>query len=259
MKRWIVTACLLVFVGTCTLASAQSPFVGKWKLDQAKSHLTGDTLKYSPASDGMIRETTAVESYTFKTDGHPYTTFFHDVAVWKHAGPSTWVVTYHRKGILVDTDSMKVSPDGKTLTITSTGTSPDGKPFHDVETYTRIAGTSGLMGTWKSEKLTSSTSREVEFAANGPDGITWILPDIKAKLDMKFDGKDYAPVGPTVPPGLTIAANRTGNNSFAIVEKMDGKPISKGMYTVSNDGKTLTEVSSPVSVNQPETAVYMKE
>lgn len=259
MKRLIVTGCLLAFIGTCTLASAQRPFVGKWKLDQAKSHLTGDTVKYSAAGGGAITETTAVGSYTFKTDGRSYPTTFDSTVVWKNIGPSTWKASYRRNGMSLGADTMKVSPDGKTLTVVSAGMNPNGKAFHDVETYTRIAGTSGLMGTWKSEKLTSSTSREVEFAANGPDGITWILPDIKAKLDMKFDGKDYAPVGPTVPKGLTIAANRTGNDSFAIVEKMDGKPIFKGMYTVSNDGKTLTEVSSPVSVNQPETAVYVKE
>jgi hypothetical protein len=103
---------------------------------------------------------------------------------------------------------MQVSADGKTMTVLSSGTSPNGTAFNDKEVYTRIAGTSGLMGTWKSEKVKSSTSPMMEFAANGPNGIAWILPEIKAKLDLTFDGKDIAPVGPTVPAGLTIAATK---------------------------------------------------
>lgn len=259
MKRWIVTACLLAFIGTCMLASAQSMFIGKWKLDQAKSHLTGDTLKYSSAPDGMTEESSAVGAYTFKTDGHPYSTYFHSTVVWKHSGSATWEASYRRNGVSLGKDTMTVSPDGNTLTVISTGTNPDGKPFHDVVVYTRVDGENGLMGTWKSAKVKTSTSRTVEFVANGSDGITWVLPEIKAKLEMKFDGKDYAPEGPTVPKGLTIAANRVGDNAFTFVEKMDGKPLYKGTYTVSNDGKTMTNVSSPVSVDQTETAVYEKE
>jgi hypothetical protein len=259
MKHWIASGCLLAAIGTCTLASAQNPFVGTWKLNQAKSQLTGDTVKYSPASDGAIRETTAIDSYTFKPDGKSYNTAFQTTARWKRVSDSLWVVRYRRNTILLDTDTMRISPDGKTMTISSTGTTPDGKVFHRVAVYVRVDGTKGLMGTWKSDKVKDSTSEVLKFEANGPDGVIWILPAIKAKLDMKFDGKDYAPVGPTVPKGLTISATKTGDKSFEMVEKMDGKPLYKGTYTVSDDGKTLTNVSTPTSTDQEETAVYDKE
>ncbi|MGO8718933.1 MAG: hypothetical protein ACLQMO_06915 [Acidobacteriaceae bacterium] len=259
MKHWIASGCLLAAIGTCTLASAQNSFVGTWKLNQAKSHLTGETVTYSSAANGTIRETTAVGSYTFKTDDRPYSTAFGSYARWKHPSPSTWETSYRRKEMLLDSDTTAISADGKTMTVISTGTSPDGKAFHDTEVFTRVEGTSGLMGTWKSEKVKSSTSPVIEFAANGADGITWILPEIKAKLDMKFNGKDYAPVGPTVPEGLTIAATKNGDRSFSFVEKMNGKPLFKGSMRVSADGKTLTDVSTPVSTEQKRTAVYDKQ
>ena len=259
MKFRIATGCLLIVVGTCTLASAQNPFVGTWKLNQAKSHLTGDTVTYSTSADGAMKETTAFGSYTFKTDGQPYATPFDSTVTWKQTGPSTWGTEDRHQDILLSTDIIQVSEDGKTMTVISSGTNPDGTDFHDTEVYTRTAGTSGLMGTWRSEKIKSSTSPAIEFAANGPDGIAWILPEIKAKLDLTFDGKDVAPVGPTVPAGLTIAATKNSPRSFSFVEKMNGKPLAKGSMSVAHDGKTLTDTSSAMNEKNQRTAVYDKE
>lgn len=259
MKHWIASGCLLAALGTCAVAIAQNPFVGTWKLNQAKSRLTGETVKYSAAPNGSIRETTAMGSYTFKTNGQAYTGPFGASVRWKQVGPSTWSTTYRRNGMLLDSDTIRVSADGKRMTIISSGTNPNGAPFRDTEAFTRVDGSSGLMGTWRSEKLHSSTSPVLEFAANGANGLTWILPEIKAKLDLNFNGQDVSPTGPTVPKGLTIAATRNGARSFSYVEKMNGKPIVKGTLRVAEDGKTLTEVSHPIGSQQKRTSVYDKQ
>jgi hypothetical protein len=259
MKLRIATGCMLAILCCCTVASAQSAFVGTWKLNQAKSHLTGDTVTYSSTAEGTMKETTAVGSYTFKTDGRPYTTPFDSTVTWKQTGPSTWTTEDRQKDVLLATEIVSVSADGKTMTVISMGTNPDGTDFHDTEVYTRTAGTSGLMGTWKSEKIKSSTSEVMEFAANGSDGIAWILPEIKARLDLTFDGKDVAPVGPTVPEGLTISATKNGAKSFNFVEKMNGKALVQGTLSVSPDGKTLTNVSSAMKEQNKRTAVYDKQ
>ncbi|MGH9617158.1 MAG: hypothetical protein ACRD28_10495, partial [Acidobacteriaceae bacterium] len=70
---------------------------------------------------------------------------------------------------------------------------------------------------------------------------------------------DVAPVGPTVPKGLTIAATKNGDRSFSYVEKMNGKAIVKGTLRVAADGKTLSEVSYPIGTQQRRTAVYDKQ
>lgn len=259
MKLRIASGCMLAILCSCALAQSQNAFVGTWKLNQAKSHLTGDTVTYSTAADGTMKEASVAGSYTFKTDGQPYTTPFDSTVTWKQTGPSTWSTEDRMKDTLLSTNIVRVSDDGKTMTVISTGTNPDGKAFNDTEVYTRVAGTSGLMGTWKSEKVKSATSPMMEFAASGPDGIAWILPEIKAKLDLTFDGKDVAPVGPTVPDGLTISATKISSHSFSFVEKMNGKPLFKGTLTVSYDGKTLTNVSSAMQEQNKRTAVYDKE
>jgi hypothetical protein len=161
--------------------------------------------------------------------------------------------------MLLATDLMQVSGNGKTMTVISTGTNPDGTAFRDTEVYTRTAGTNGFLGRWKSEKVKESTSQMMEFAAAGPNGIAWILPEIKARLDLKFDGKDVAPVGPTVPAGLTLAATKINSRSFSFLEMMNGKPIAKGTLTVSQDGKTLTNTSSAMHEQNKRMAVYDME
>ena len=51
--RLRAVAPLIVLVGV-TLVAADPAYVGKWKLNTAKSQLTGDTVTISKAADGMM-------------------------------------------------------------------------------------------------------------------------------------------------------------------------------------------------------------
>jgi hypothetical protein len=62
-----------------------------------------------------------------------------------------------------------------------------------------------------------------------------------------------------VPPGLTLAIQKTGPRSFDMTEKQNGKPIFKLSFSVSDDGKTLTETGSPVGVSEKFKAVYDRQ
>jgi len=259
MKHWIVRGCLLFIIGATSFALAENPFVGTWKLNQQKSHLTGSTLKFSSAGNGMLRETVAEGSYTFKTDGKSYPALFGDTENWEALSGHSWKVAIHGQGGYTYTETLNISDDGKSLTSTVEGTNPDGSAIHDTTVFTRIAGGKGLVGTWKSTAVKRSSDRTLEFAANGNDGITWKLPEIKATLNAKFDGKDYTPDGPTVPKGLTLSMIKSGPNSFHMIEKMNGKPVYAGTYTVSDGGKVLTQTGKPVGQAQMETAAYDKE
>ncbi len=259
MKHWIALGCFFVVMGTASFAVAESPFVGTWKLNMQKSHLTGSTLKFSSAGNGMIRETVAEGTYTFKPDGKSYPALFGDTENWQALSGHSWKVAIHGNGGFTYTQTLNISDDGKSLTSTYEGTNPDGSAMNNTTVFTRVAGSKGLMGTWKSTAIKRTSERTVEFAANGDNGITWNLPQIKATLKAKFDGKDYTPDGPTVPKGLTLAMTKSGPNSFHLVEKMNDKPIYLGTYTVSDGGKVLTQMGKPVGQAQMETAVYDKQ
>ena len=53
--------------------AADSPWVGTWRLDAARSHFTGDTFSYSKAANGMLRYSDgSAAGYEFAIDGKPY-------------------------------------------------------------------------------------------------------------------------------------------------------------------------------------------
>jgi hypothetical protein len=241
------------------VTSLDSPFVGKWRLNLEKSQFTGTTMTVDRSPSGEMRLTVEGQSYTFKTDGKEYPAIFGSTATWKHVDPNTWSTTYKLKDKVLSTDSMKVSADGKTLTVSSKGTKPDGAPFETTAEYQRIAGESGLAGKWRSTKVAMSSPETMEFAPSAADGLVWTVPAYKVTTELKFDGKDYPVTGPTVPANFTIAITSTGPRSFEMVEKADGKVVYRGTYTLSEDGKTLTASFAPEGTSEKVTAVYDRQ
>lgn len=80
---------------------------------------------------------------------------------------------------------------------------------------------------------------------------------------FKTDRKEYpAPFGATAAwkqlntkTGSHLYHERHGPRSFELIEKLDGNVVYRGTYTLSEDGKTLTAVSSPEGTNEKVTAV----
>lgn len=259
MQSRIVTPCLVALLMATGLAAAENPLAGTWKLNPAKSKFTGDTMKFERTSSGEIHWSGAGLAYTFKIDGKEYPGPVGGLLAWKQVDDHTWETTYKLKGTLTNTDTSKVSSDGKTMTITSRGTKPNGESFEDTSVYTRMSGDSGLFGTWKSKEVKISSPGAMKFTPSGDDGMVWEIVDFKGTCNAKFDGKDYPCTGPTVPAGFTMALKRTGPRSFEWTDKQNGKPLFRGTYTVSPDGRTLTDVARPVAVNEPYTAVYERQ
>ena len=249
-----------LFLGsTGFAASAQSPFVGDWKMNIDKSKMTGEVLEFAPAADGAIKITTEDRSYNFKTDGKEYPGVTGAKNVWKKMDDHTYESTTSRNGILLTTTTWKISDDEKKLVAEDKGTMPSGKSFDDSTIYTRVAGSKGLMGSWKDMEVKIKEDSVMSLQAGSGDSIHWIMPDIKASVDLSMDGKECAPTGPTVPAGLTLAASKTGPRSFVMTEKMNGRLLEKMSYQVSEDGKVLTEVVSPPDGKAPATFIYEKQ
>ena len=258
MKNLASRLAIVAALTLATTALAQSPLAGTWKFNASKSKLTGDTFHFDPAGEGSVKVTGGGQSYTFKTDGSGTTTPMGNTAEWTKVDDNTWKEVVKKGSTTLSTNTYQLGADGKSINITSTGTKPNGDSFNDTSTYTRISGTKGFFGGWKSTKVNLSAPTGYEIKDNGDGSLTWTLPDFKAIVTLKPDGTDAPATGPTVPDGLTLSLMKTGSHSFALVEKMKGKPIFKATETVSADGKMLTEVGSPVGVNEPTTSVYDK-
>jgi hypothetical protein len=259
LRRTTALAFFLALLGAASAAVAQNPFVGRWKLNQAESQLTGATLKFGMGAGESIELAAGGTKYSFRPDGKNYRMASGDLAAWTQVDPATWTTKYKKPdGTVLSGDAWKLSPDGQTLTVTSTGTKPDGNAFTDVTVYARTGGTSGLMGGWKSTEVKLNPPDDFSIEAYELGGIVIKIPSLKWMCIATFDGKDAIPTGPTVPPALTMVLIRTGPSSFRLAKKINGSAVYSSLYTVSADGMSMTEVGNALGDPQ-QTMLWEKQ
>src|SRR5215472_2943164 len=140
MRFGVATLSLAALMAGGTLAAADNPFVGTWKLNQQKSQLTGDTMRFASAGPGEFRLSAAGLSYSFKTDGQERPALLGDTVVWKQIDDHTWESTDKHKGNILATNAWTLSSDGKTLTVNAKGTKPNGGSFDNTSEYERVSG-----------------------------------------------------------------------------------------------------------------------
>ena len=145
------TACLGIFT-VATAVRAQDKIAGTWKLNVAKSKFSPGpapksmTVTYTPAGDSMkivvdmVPADGAKEHWEMsgkydgsdgKITGNPNA----DTVSFKRIDANTAESTFKQGDKPVATNHRTLSADGKTLTIVSKGTMPDGKPRHDVQVF----------------------------------------------------------------------------------------------------------------------------
>jgi len=260
MKKTLwICAVLCVLAAGAELLADENPFVGTGKLNPEKSKFTGSTITFEQLPSGEWKSTSAGMSYSFRIDGKEHQGLFDRKVTWNQAGERAWESTVKAGGRTIVAQRFEISPDNKTMAVTSSGTRPDGGKFEDVSTYSRRSGSTGLAGNWKSDKVEMSSPTVVEIKSHGPNGITMMLPAYKASVNLTFDGAETRPEGPTVPAGLTFSAKKLDERTFEFTEKHDGKPIYKMTFKVSEDGKTITETGKPAGVDEPFIAVYDRQ
>jgi hypothetical protein len=256
----LVLFALLTSIAGAHTAAAQTPFAGTWKLNQEKSQLTGDLMKFRPAQDQSIELAAGGTTYSFRTDGKPYALPSGDVAIWRQNGEDSWTTEYRKvDNKLLSSDNWKLSADGNTLTITTTGAKANGDLYTDTATYLRTAGTGGLMGDWKSTEVKIGSPNELIIQVAGLDRLLFKIPAMKATCQVDFDGKDAIVEGPDIPAGLRLSLTRTGPYSFKLVQKLNGSIVSSSVYTVAaDDPNTMTAVGGAPG-DPPATLIWEKQ
>jgi hypothetical protein len=225
--------------------AADLPYAGKWKVNLAKSDYGQTTATFESLPAGEWQAIAFGITYKFKMDGKDYPDGIGGTAAWKSVDASTWELVAKANGKVTETDTFKLSADGKTLTDAAKQTKADGGTLESTTVYERASGGPSLAGKWKTKKV-SGASGTVEMIANGGDGLVFKDPDMGMSCDAKLDGKDYPCTGPLLPPGFTIAMKNT-TRSLDLTVKKDGKPFFKATYTVAADGKSMTETGSSAS------------
>jgi hypothetical protein len=159
---WTRLAVGIAFTVVCAVALSVSataqppdPFVGTWKMDVAKS-----TYKPGPAPKSLTVDITAAADKTFKvaadgvdSEGKPMKAGYtaardgkdvpvtgspaFDTAALTQTGPNDVTVVYKKGGKPALTGKASVAKDGKTMTISYTGTDPKGQAINNVVLYVK--------------------------------------------------------------------------------------------------------------------------
>jgi hypothetical protein len=252
--RAIVTGLAL-----CALAAAADPtYAGKWKMNTAKSNFGESTITYEPAPGGAMKMTMDGQSYTFTTDGKEVSTPWGMTESVKAVDAKTWDMTEKIGGKVSMTGKMKLSDDGKTLTMTGKRNKNDGSTSDESMTLTRVSGGPGMAGKWKMKKMNASSPELLTLTPKGSDGVLVDIGGGGSVCDAKTDGKDYPAKGPLLPGGWTCALTKAGSG-LDVTWKKEGKPMYKTNWAAAADGKTLNESGSAVGVNEKFTVVYDRQ
>ncbi len=224
-----------------------------------KSNFGDTTVTYEQLSGGEMKATMDGQSYTFKTDGKDNMTPWGITLAWKPVNAKTWEVAEKTNGKVTNTSTVKLSADGKALTVDSRRVKADGGISNDSIAFQRVSGGPGLAGKWKTKNLKTSSPETLNLTPKGSDGLTISLGNTGGVCDAKFDGKDYPAKGPVWPSGWTCVIAKNGARGLNLTWKKDGKDMYKSVLTASSDGKTLTETGSAAGVNEKFTVHYDKQ
>ena len=149
--RALILTSALLFAGAA-VSFAQSPLVGTWKLNEAKSHIPAgatktNTVTYEPqgdsfkvTTDGMASDGTTPThtEWTGKFDGKDYPMSgspTEDTRTYTQVNDHTVSMNMKKAGKITTTGRIVVSPDGKTRTVTLHSTDPSGKKISSTAVY----------------------------------------------------------------------------------------------------------------------------
>lgn len=96
----------------------------------------------------------------------------------------------------------------------------------------------------------------MKIVLDDDQGITITLPELQTVLKGKLDGKDYPVMLAGKSSNMTNAFAKTGPTTLKIITKMNGKVFSEDIYTLSADGKTLTDESIATATKEKTKFVF---
>ncbi len=234
-------------------AAAQPSFAGTWKLNLAKSQLTGQTLSIDKAASGLLHFDSQGFAYDPDLSGKEFPTPDGGTTSWREVNPTTWEATIKMNQKVIA--SYRLPVKGDSLTANMKATKPDGGAVEQTSMWSRVSGGPGLLSRWKSTDVKGAPTT-MEIALESTNGITLTYPEFQIACKGSFDGKDYPVTGAGANLKQTIAFEKSGSNAIKMTTKLNGKPFFIEVLTLSPDGKTLTDEGNAVAVKEPMRAVY---
>jgi hypothetical protein len=240
---------------------AQSAFDGTWIQDVNSFQFSKKPHVYT-LNKGIYVCSTCVPKIDAKADGQDQSVsgskYFDTVAV-REVDASTVEEVQKKDGKTVYKDTYTASADGKTLSDKWEDDS-ESNPVTGELIFSRVAkgaaGAHAISGSWRMEKEQNVSSTGTTFTFQSTqdglkfsdhNGVTW---------EAKFDGKEVPEQGD---PGHSMMSLRKVNDkTLDYTEKRDGKVVTTGHVTISEDGKKMTVVGHDHQSDRTTTVVLKK-
>lgn len=222
----------------------------------AKSQLTGQTFAIEKTSSGKFHFDSEGFAYDFDLSGKEFPTPDGGTTSWQAPDAATWdgIIRMNGKAVL----TYRLSLKGDTMMSIMKVTKPDGSVVEETGTNARVSGGPGFLGKWKSTDLKGAPT-SLDISTDASNHITLKFPEFQQTCTGAFDGKDNVVMSAGAASKQTLAFEKAGANSFRMTTKMNGKPFYIDVFTLSADGKTLTDNGNSVSVSEPVKAVFDRQ
>ncbi len=251
-------AAALISVSALAVCAAD-PFLGNWKLDLQKSKITGQTIRIAELPDNTYEFQEDEHTDVILADGLDHATHRGETMAITKRSDSIWAITYKDGDRVLENTVWEVSPDGKKLTYTATGTRSNGQHFTNEMIAKRTSGDKGLGGTWESTEVDLSSPDEIHITLWGKDGHSILFPVLNKTIRMRFDDKPYDESGPTAVPGATTSGHRVDDRTIDTTERSKGMVVETVRAAISPDGNTQTLTISEPGDPVQSVMVYQRE
>ena len=254
------------------LWAADNPFVGKWKVDPAKSMINDEMKVEAVGANRYAFSFGPGQVETVVVDGSDQPALSGTTLSIAAKGPNSWEVTRKMKGRTLLTAHWTLSQDGKTINDAFTQYLPDGttlfsEPLPNGSTlflpylYERTAGNSGFVGTWDSESAKVKAGIGLEVLPYEADGLSFKRSDEELAKLVKLDGNDHPDLDSNGRDrGTAYLGRRLNERSLEITEKSNGKITRTRQIELSQDLKTLTLTARLVGQSKPQSIlVFSRE
>jgi hypothetical protein len=133
----------------------------------------------------------------------------------------------------------------------------DGKVSQQKSIDTRVSGGPGFSGKWKVGNV-AGTASTLKIALDGANGITLTFPEAQVIVTGRFDDKYYPVMQAGQALKFTNAFAKVGK-AIKVTTKLNGKVYAEDVYTLSADGKTLTDRSTATATGEKTKAVFGRQ
>jgi hypothetical protein len=205
---------------------------------------------------------TCVPPFTIKADGTDQPTPVHntrDHMSVKIISPTKVEYTQKVGGKVIGTGTDTVSADGNRLTSTFKDFSGD-KPIEGKSTAKRVGpappGAHAVSGAWMQDSVPEFTeAARIIVVESKENGMKWTWNGLVT--DAKFDGKQYAVKND--PAKTLVALKKVNDRQFEERGTSEGKLQYVAVWTVSADGRTITQVSEDLPHGTKFSGVWEKQ